>query len=124
MQSRHKAVIQDCEAILARGMGRGACLHLREGGIEPCVAGSVDSPEVVRVYQEGKFIDHSERLHQPIRSSVAASSCRLRTKLPIWKHIDIERVTLTAEEAVMSNDSDHGGVIRAQGKWRHAHFEL
>jgi predicted Fe-Mo cluster-binding NifX family protein len=65
-QSRHKAmieVIKDCELILARGMGRGAYLHMQQAGIKPVVTDIEDIHEAVAAYLDGSLVDHTERLH-------------------------------------------------------------
>ena len=65
-QSRHKAmieVIQDCEVVLARGMGRGAYQHMQEAGIKPVVTDIESIHEAVRAYVEGTLIEHTDRLH-------------------------------------------------------------
>jgi predicted Fe-Mo cluster-binding NifX family protein len=65
-QSRHKAMVEvvlDCEAILARGMGRGAYLHMQQAGIKPVVTDIEGIQEAVGAYIDGRLIDHAERLH-------------------------------------------------------------
>lgn len=65
-QSRHKAmieVVQDCEVVLTRGMGRGAYLHMQQAGITPIVTGIEDIQEAVSAYIDGTIIDLTERLH-------------------------------------------------------------
>ena len=65
-QLRHKAmieVIQDCEAVLTRGMGRGAYLHMQQAGINPVVTDIEDIQEAMGAYIDGTIVDHTERLH-------------------------------------------------------------
>lgn len=57
------AVIEDCEAMLARGMGRGAYIHLEEAGIRPIITDIEDIRTAVSAYLTGEIEDHTERLH-------------------------------------------------------------
>jgi predicted Fe-Mo cluster-binding NifX family protein len=65
-QQRHRAmteVIQDCEVILSRGMGRGAYMHMQQAGIKPVITDISDVLEAVQAYLDGTLVDHTERLH-------------------------------------------------------------
>ncbi len=55
--------IQDCAAIIVRGMGRGAYLAMEQASIRPYVTDLNDAEEAVRAYLAGTLTDHSERLH-------------------------------------------------------------
>jgi predicted Fe-Mo cluster-binding NifX family protein len=55
--------IADCEAVLARGMGQGAYLSLRQLNIRPLVTDISDIDAAVAAYIAGNIIDHTERLH-------------------------------------------------------------
>jgi predicted Fe-Mo cluster-binding NifX family protein len=64
--ARHVAMIAplaDCEALLSRGMGRGAYAALKEAGIRPVVTDEEDIAAAVQAYIEGRIVDHVERLH-------------------------------------------------------------
>lgn len=65
-QERHRGmieVIQDCGVVLARGMGRGAYLHMQQAGIRPIVTDIESIQDAVNAYLDGSLIDHTERLH-------------------------------------------------------------
>ncbi len=67
-QSEHKhsqmiEPIQDCDAVIVRGMGTGAYLALQEANIRPIVSDVDDAEEAVRAYIDGTLVDHPERLH-------------------------------------------------------------
>ncbi|MBI5474437.1 MAG: NifB/NifX family molybdenum-iron cluster-binding protein [Ignavibacteriae bacterium] len=65
-QQRHGQMlknIQDCEVLLARGMGAGAYESIRRAGIRPYVTDVEDIDEAVHTYLDGQLIDHPERLH-------------------------------------------------------------
>jgi predicted Fe-Mo cluster-binding NifX family protein len=55
--------INDCEALLCRGMGRGAYESMQQMGIRPVVTDIVNIDEAVKVYIEGNIIDQVDRLH-------------------------------------------------------------
>ena len=64
--ARHVAMIAplgDCEALLSRGMGRGAYEALKEAGIRPVVTDEEDIDAAVQAYVAGSIVDHHERLH-------------------------------------------------------------
>jgi len=64
--SRHKSmvgVIQDCQILLARGMGMGAFDSLKSHGIQPVMTDIQDIEKAVEAHIKGELIDHPERLH-------------------------------------------------------------
>jgi predicted Fe-Mo cluster-binding NifX family protein len=64
--SRHGRMaeaISDCEALLCRGMGRGAYENMMSRKIRPIVTDIVDIEEAVKAYVSGQIVDHFDRLH-------------------------------------------------------------
>ena len=57
------AAITDCNAILVRGMGRGAYMAMEEAGITPIVTDIETIEDAMQAYLDGKIVDHPERLH-------------------------------------------------------------
>jgi predicted Fe-Mo cluster-binding NifX family protein len=57
------SAINDCDVLLARGMGRGAYLGLKSSGIRPILTTIAEIEPAVQAVIEGKIVDHSERLH-------------------------------------------------------------
>jgi predicted Fe-Mo cluster-binding NifX family protein len=55
--------IRDCEAVIVRGMGRGAYLAMEQANIRPFVSELADAEEAVKAYIGGTLTDHTERLH-------------------------------------------------------------
>lgn len=55
--------IADCEALLCRGMGRGAYESMEVRGIRPVVTDIAVIDEAVMAYVEGSIVDQVERLH-------------------------------------------------------------
>lgn len=55
--------IADCEALLCRGMGRGAYESMKVGGIRPVVTDIAVIDEAVMAYVEGNIVDQVELLH-------------------------------------------------------------
>jgi len=55
--------ITDCEALLCRGMGRGAYESMKARGIRPIVTDIADIDEAVLAYVEGKIVDLVDLLH-------------------------------------------------------------
>jgi predicted Fe-Mo cluster-binding NifX family protein len=55
--------IADCEALMARGMGRGAYVSLRQLNIRPVVTDIADIDAAVAAYIAGNIVDHTEWLH-------------------------------------------------------------
>lgn len=65
-QGRHARMldaIQDCEVLLARGMGAGAYESIRQAGIKPVVTDVETIDLAVQQYLAGILEDHVERLH-------------------------------------------------------------
>lgn len=61
--SRMFATINDCQMLIARGMGQGAYNGLQQMGIKPIIT---DIPEIDQAVQEvidERIVDHPERLH-------------------------------------------------------------
>jgi predicted Fe-Mo cluster-binding NifX family protein len=55
--------ISDCQALLCRGMGRGAYESMQSCGIRPVVTDIADIDAAVMAYVEGRIVDQVERLH-------------------------------------------------------------
>jgi predicted Fe-Mo cluster-binding NifX family protein len=55
--------IGDCEALLCRGMGRGAYESMKMRGIRPLVTDIAGIDEAVMAYLDGSIVDQVERLH-------------------------------------------------------------
>ena len=55
--------IQDCEVLIARGMGRGAYEAIKQSGIKPIITDLIYVDEAVEAYIKGTLEDHPERLH-------------------------------------------------------------
>jgi predicted Fe-Mo cluster-binding NifX family protein len=55
--------ITDCEALLCRGMGRGAYESMKVRNIRPMVTDIASIDEAVVAYANGQVIDHVEKLH-------------------------------------------------------------
>ena len=55
--------IRDCQAIIVRGMGRGAYLAMEQANIRPFVTELADAEAAVKAYLDGTLTDHTERLH-------------------------------------------------------------
>ena len=55
--------IADCEALLCRGMGRGAYESMQQIGIRPVMTDITLIDEAVQAYVEGKIVDRVEKLH-------------------------------------------------------------
>jgi predicted Fe-Mo cluster-binding NifX family protein len=55
--------IMDCEALLCRGMGRGAYESMKVRNIRPIVTDIAEIDEAVLAYANGQIIDHVEKLH-------------------------------------------------------------
>ena len=65
-QSRHvrmSQAIEDCEALLCRGMGAGAYESMKERGIRPVVTDISLVDDAAMAYAAGALIDHIEKLH-------------------------------------------------------------
>jgi predicted Fe-Mo cluster-binding NifX family protein len=57
------SAIEDCEALLSRGMGAGAYHSLRSLNIQPKITDIADIETAVLAYADGTLVDHVERLH-------------------------------------------------------------
>jgi len=55
--------IDDCEALLCRGMGMGAYESMKTRGIRPVVTDIAAIDEAVMAYVKGNIVDRVERLH-------------------------------------------------------------
>ncbi|HSB81917.1 MAG TPA: NifB/NifX family molybdenum-iron cluster-binding protein [Candidatus Methylomirabilis sp.] len=65
-QRRHGQVlvtIQDCETVLAGGMGQGMYQNLHAAGIRPILTDLKDIQEALRAFVEGRLVEHPERVH-------------------------------------------------------------
>ena len=65
-EHKHNAMlapITDCEALLSRGIGRGAYLALQAANIKPIVTDISSIEDAVRAYIQGDIVDHTEKLH-------------------------------------------------------------
>ncbi len=60
---RMAEAIADCEAVLCRGMGRGAYESMKARGIRPIVTDIALIDEAVMAYAEGRIVDFTDRLH-------------------------------------------------------------
>ena len=66
-QHRHDRMIEainDCEVLVAGGMGAGARESLQARGILPILTNVVSIDEAVKSHIEGCLEDHTERIHQ------------------------------------------------------------
>jgi predicted Fe-Mo cluster-binding NifX family protein len=61
--ARMVEAITDCEAVLVRGMGRGAYMAMQAANITPVVTDIATADEAVQAYLRGDIVDHTERLH-------------------------------------------------------------
>jgi predicted Fe-Mo cluster-binding NifX family protein len=55
--------IEDCQVVLARGMGQGARQGLQAMGIRPILTDLADVEVAVQAVMDGSIEDHPERLH-------------------------------------------------------------
>jgi predicted Fe-Mo cluster-binding NifX family protein len=55
--------IQDCEAVIVRGVGRGAYLAMEQAHIRPFVTELADAEDAVKAYIGGTLEDHTDKLH-------------------------------------------------------------
>jgi predicted Fe-Mo cluster-binding NifX family protein len=60
---RMMSPIDDCEVMIARGMGNGAYYSLQETGIKPVITDVANIEEAVQHYLKGDLVNHVERLH-------------------------------------------------------------
>jgi predicted Fe-Mo cluster-binding NifX family protein len=65
-QDRHSRMIgaiQDCQVLLARGMGWGARTSLERAGIQTIITDVENIDAAVKDYVAGRLVDHTELLH-------------------------------------------------------------
>ncbi len=65
-QDRHIrmiAAIEDCQVLLARGMGWGARKSLEQAGIKAILTDIQDIEAAVKAYLDEEIVDHTELLH-------------------------------------------------------------
>lgn len=65
-QDRHArmmSAIEDCQVLLARGMGWGARKSLEQAGIQAIITDVSDIDSAVQAYLAGELVDHTELLH-------------------------------------------------------------
>jgi tRNA-Thr(GGU) m(6)t(6)A37 methyltransferase TsaA len=55
--------VQDCDALIVRGMGRGAYLAMEQASIRPFVTDIEDAEEAARAYLDNTLEDHTDKLH-------------------------------------------------------------
>jgi predicted Fe-Mo cluster-binding NifX family protein len=60
---RMSAAIEDCEALLCRGMGMGAYQSMQQRGIRPVVTDIAEIEAAVQAYIRGEIVDRVDRLH-------------------------------------------------------------
>jgi predicted Fe-Mo cluster-binding NifX family protein len=66
-QHRHGRMIEainDCEVLVAGGMGAGARESLKARGFRPILTDVLSIDDVVKAYVEGRLEDHVERIHR------------------------------------------------------------
>lgn len=64
--AKHARMIEsivDCEAIIVRGMGRGAYIAMEQANIRPIVTDLPTAEAAVEAYIANTIVDHTERLH-------------------------------------------------------------
>lgn len=57
------APIQDCQVLIAGGMGWGAHQALETQGIQPIITSQADIQAALQAFLAGKLDDHPEKLH-------------------------------------------------------------
>ncbi len=55
--------ISDCEAAIARGIGRGMYYALPRAGIRPIITDIASIDDAARAYIDGTIVDHPEKVH-------------------------------------------------------------
>ena len=55
--------INDCQVLIARGMGMGAHQNLTAFGIQPIITDQGNIEEALSSYLDGVLTDHPEKLH-------------------------------------------------------------
>jgi predicted Fe-Mo cluster-binding NifX family protein len=61
--TRMAQAIEDCQALLSGGMGRGAYESLSARGIKPVITDIVSIDEALMAYVEGRIVNLFERVH-------------------------------------------------------------
>ncbi len=61
--SQMASAIADCQTLICGGMGTGAYESMRRLNIQPIVTDVVNIDEAVKIYLDGKLVDHIEKLH-------------------------------------------------------------
>lgn len=61
--ARMLAAIEDCDVLLARGMGRGAYQALKQANITPITTEIKSAEEAVQAFLSGSIVDRPERRH-------------------------------------------------------------
>lgn len=61
--ARMLAAIEDCNVLLARGMGRGAYQALKQANITPITTEIKSAEEAVQAFLTGSIVDRPERRH-------------------------------------------------------------
>ena len=54
---------QNCQVVLAGGMGQGMYQNLQQAGIRPVLTELKDIQEALRVFVEGRLAERPERVH-------------------------------------------------------------
>jgi predicted Fe-Mo cluster-binding NifX family protein len=65
-QGRHAvmlAAIQDCQVVLAGGMGQGMYQNLQQAGIRPVMTEIRSIEEALQAFAEGRLPEHPDRVH-------------------------------------------------------------
>lgn len=65
-QGRHAqmlAVIEDCQVVLAGGMGQGMFENLQQAGIRPVMTEIRNIEEALQAFAEGRLPEHPDRVH-------------------------------------------------------------
>jgi predicted Fe-Mo cluster-binding NifX family protein len=65
-QSKHTSMadaIDDCNVIIAGGMGYGAYASLKSRKLEPIITDVAEIDQAVKMYLDGKLINYMEQLH-------------------------------------------------------------
>lgn len=61
--SRMIEALADCDAIIVRGMGRGAYIAMEQANIRPFVTDLADAEQAVKAYLSGTLEDRTDKLH-------------------------------------------------------------
>ncbi|MFW5708786.1 MAG: NifB/NifX family molybdenum-iron cluster-binding protein [Chloroflexota bacterium] len=55
--------LRGCDAVLIRGMGRGAHVGLSAIGVQPIITNISTISDAINAYLDGSIVDHPEKLH-------------------------------------------------------------